>query len=315
MIEYSYIVGPVVGGIIGYITNDLAIKMLFRPHTAKYFFGMRLPFTPGIIPKEKERIAIAMGGAISENLMSKEVLERNLLSEEMISKIRLALSDFFDKQFVNTESLQQFLLHYLTEADIVSIVNNLKRELTTQVSQTLSDSQLGNEIADVVIEHVSSKLRIEGLDISIPKMVLNLFGNTLWGALADLIQIPARHFLAKSINNMLIDHGLEIVNNLLSSQIESFLSTSVKVLLEGKRQQVENFCDAVMSLYKKMISDELPKILSTINIPMIIESRINEMDMNETEKLIFQVMDKELKAIVWLGALLGFIMGFVNVFV
>ena len=35
----------------------------------------------------------------------------------------------------------------------------------------------------------------------------------------------------------------------------------------------------------------------------------------ETEKLIFQVMDKELKAIVWLGALLGMIMGSINLLV
>lgn len=39
------------------------------------------------------------------------------------------------------------------------------------------------------------------------------------------------------------------------------------------------------------------------------------MEMNETEKLIFQVMDKELKAIVWLGALLGLLMGSVNIII
>ena len=39
------------------------------------------------------------------------------------------------------------------------------------------------------------------------------------------------------------------------------------------------------------------------------------MDMDETEKLIFQVMDKELKAIVWLGAALGTIMGCVNLLI
>ena len=26
--------------------------MLFRPHTAKHIMGWRVPFTPGIIPKE-----------------------------------------------------------------------------------------------------------------------------------------------------------------------------------------------------------------------------------------------------------------------
>ena len=30
--------GPAVGAVIGYITNDIAIRMLFRPHQAKYIF-------------------------------------------------------------------------------------------------------------------------------------------------------------------------------------------------------------------------------------------------------------------------------------
>lgn len=39
------------------------------------------------------------------------------------------------------------------------------------------------------------------------------------------------------------------------------------------------------------------------------------MDMAETEKLILQVMNKELRAVVWLGALLGMVMGCVNIFI
>lgn len=83
MIEMQYMLAPLIGGVIGYITNDIAIRMLFRPHRAKYLFGIHIPFTPGIIPKEKGRIAEAIGNAISENLMNKDVLERYLLSEDM----------------------------------------------------------------------------------------------------------------------------------------------------------------------------------------------------------------------------------------
>lgn len=39
---------------------------------------------------------------------------------------------------------------------------------------------------------------------------------------------------------------------------------------------------------------------------------VNEMDVAETENLMLQVMNKELKAIVWLGAGLGLIMGSIN---
>ena len=61
-----------------------------------------------------------------------------------------------------------------------------------------------------------------------------------------------------------------------------------------------------------MIRERLPRILAAVDISKIIEDRINELDMAEAERLIFEVMDKELRAIVWVGAGLGFIMGFIN---
>lgn len=86
-----YIIPPLVGGVIGYVTNDIAIRMLLRPHTAKHIMGWRVPFTPGIIPKEKGRIAEAVGTAISDNLMSQEVLEKYLLSIGCVRRLRTSL--------------------------------------------------------------------------------------------------------------------------------------------------------------------------------------------------------------------------------
>ena len=64
-----------------------------------------------------------------------------------------------------------------------------------------------------------------------------------------------------------------------------------------------------MSVYRTIISDHLPRILEGLNISAIVEDRIKEMDMAEAEQIILTVMNKELRAIVWLGALLGAIMG------
>ena len=47
----NYISGPVIGAIIGLVTNYLAVRMLFHPYKPFKIFGVRLPFTPGIIPK------------------------------------------------------------------------------------------------------------------------------------------------------------------------------------------------------------------------------------------------------------------------
>ena len=313
--DWSYVIAPVVGGVIGYSTNWLAIKMLFRPHTAKFLFGKRLPFTPGIIPKEKPRMATAIGGAISENLMSREVLEKNLLSEEMLDRIRTSITGFFVRQQQNDETLHEFLLHYLSEDDIRNAVGSVKTELTGQLVDRMSKSGLGEKIAEVAARHVTDKLRSDGLDLNLPGLLARLIGPRLWNKLADVLEIPIRKFLTKNINQLMEKNGAEMVGNLITNEVSAFEKTPMRELLSGKDEQIRQFTESALTFYHTVISEHLPRILSAIDIPRIVEGRINEMSMDDTEKLILDLMDKELKAIVWLGALLGMIMGCVNIFI
>ena len=126
---------------------------------------------------------------------------------------------------------------------------------------------------------------------------------------------PVEQALGKNINEMLQNNSEEIVGNLIGNEISNLMDCKMSNLLANKDEQIGQIKLSITSLYRTIITEHLPKILEAINISKIVEERINEMDMDETEKLIFQVMDKELKAIVWLGALLGMIMGCVNVFI
>lgn len=310
--DWSYLIPPLVGTFIGYSTNWLAIKMLFKPVHPKYLFGKRLPFTPGIIPKEKGRMATAIGSAISENLMSREVLEKNLLSDEMLGRIRSSIEGFFAAQQKNDETLHEFLLHYLPEEDVKKAVVSVRSELTIQLVSRMAYSNLGDKIAEVAARHVTDKLRSDGLDLNIPGLLARLIGPKLWNKLADLVEIPVRKFLSKNINQLMEKNGAEMVGNLISNEVSSFEQTPMRRLLEGKDNQIRQFTDSAVSFYRTVISEHLPRILAAIDIPKIVEGRINEMPMEDTEKLILELADKELKAIVWLGALLGMLMGCVN---
>lgn len=321
--DLSYIMAPLLGGVIGYITNDIAIRMLFRPHTAKYVFGIHIPFTPGIIPKEKERIAEAVGGVISENLMNKEVLERYLLSENMIEKVRSAVEEFIAIQQRNNETVVQFLGHYLSKEEIDTIAQNINRSITKQTYEKLADSSVGEKVAHIAIDHVAQKLTIDGAQElltgiggalgGLGGMAAGLFGGNIVAKFLGMLREPAEHFLAKNINTMLRDNGEEIVSNMIGGEVDNFLNKSVSKLLEGHEEQLAQAVNTIESIYRSIITEHLPKILQSIDISKIVRERINEMDVNETEKLIFQVMDKELKAIVWVGALLGLVMGSINI--
>lgn len=320
--EASYIIAPLLGGVIGYITNDIAIRMLFRPHTAKYIFGIHIPFTPGIIPKEKGRIAEAIGGVISENLMNKEVLERYLLSEDMVEKVRSAVEEFIATQQRNNETVSQFLGHYLSKEEIDTIAQNINRSITKQTYEKLADSSVGEKVAHIAIDHVAQKLTIDGAQEllsgiggalgGLGGMAAGLFGGNIVAKFLGMLREPAEHFLANNINTMLRNNGEEIVSNMIDGEVDNFLNKPVCKLLEGHEEQLVQAINTVELIYRNVITDHLPKILDSIDISKIVRERINEMDVNETEKLIFQVMDKELKAIVWLGALLGCMMGFTN---
>ena len=292
-----YLIGPAVGAVIGYITNDIAIRMLFRPHQAKYILGVHVPFTPGIIPKEKARIAGAIGKAVSENLMNREVLENSLLSDDMMSKLSNAIDEFVATQSKNEETIEEFARHYLTEDDIASMRTNVTDGVVKMITGKLQDSQLGESIARMATQHVMEKTR---------KSIAGKFGaDMLLQPIAQLVE----GILAKHINEILHNNSQQMVEGLVHDESEQLLSMTMRDLMIGHDDQVAQIKGGILNAYRVIITEHLPRILQDIDISGIIENRINEMEMAEAEAIILDVMKKELRAIVWLGALLGSIMG------
>lgn len=296
----SIMMRPVIGAVIGYITNDIAIRMLFRPRKAKYILGIHVPFTPGIIPKEKGRIAASIGEAISKNLMNREVLERTLLSDDMISKITSAIDSFAATQRSNDETLRKYLLHYLSSEEIEQACKGASSGLSRQIHNALAESPLGSQIARMVISHAIDKTRS------------SLFGRFGADQFLAVIAAPAEKLLAKNIDSMLREHSAEMVDRLVGDQFDSLLSTPMRRIFTDHADLVDNLSAMTVQFYRMLITERLPRVLEAVNISRIVETRILEMDERESERLILEVMNKELRAIVWLGALLGFIMGCIN---
>jgi uncharacterized membrane protein YheB (UPF0754 family) len=96
---WIYIAPPVAGAIIGYFTNDIAIKMLFRPYKPIYIGKRQLPFTPGLIPRNQERLAKRIADTIMGSLLTPGELQKlaqRLLQTERVQGailwlLRLAL--------------------------------------------------------------------------------------------------------------------------------------------------------------------------------------------------------------------------------
>ena len=300
---YHYFIGPAVGAVIGYITNDIAIRMLFRPHQAKYFMGIHIPFTPGIIPKEKSRIAASIGKAVSENLMNKDVLEKSLLSDDMLHKMDAAIDEFVATQSQNNETIEQFARHYLSDEDIDAMRSDVTGGIVKMITVKLQDSSMGDSIAHLATEHALEKTR-----------------NSLAGRLgADLLMQPLAQpiekLMAKHINEILQNNSQQMVEQLVTEESDHLMNMTMSEMVTSHSEQLAQIKGGIFSAYRVIITEHLPRILQDIDISAIIEQRINEMEMAEAEAIILDVMKKELRAIVWLGALLGSFMGTVSSFV
>jgi uncharacterized membrane protein YheB (UPF0754 family) len=101
MAVWTYVVPPLAGLVIGYFTNDIAIKMLFRPYRPYRLFGWRIPFTPGLIPQNQPRLAKQIAKTIMGSLLTPEELHnlaRKLLqTERMQAGIRWLLGVALDR--------------------------------------------------------------------------------------------------------------------------------------------------------------------------------------------------------------------------
>lgn len=119
------LVPPIAGAIIGYFTNDLAIKMLFRPYRPLYVGQQRLPFTPGLIPRNQERLAQRVADTIVGSLLTPSELQkiaRRLLDIERVRSalqwlLRLALEQIQgDRQAKTVQILADILRDLMGES-------------------------------------------------------------------------------------------------------------------------------------------------------------------------------------------------------
>ena len=91
-----YLISSLIGAVIGYITNFIAIKMLFRPYKAKKIGSVTI-IPQGVIPKEKKNLAKNVANVVETHLLDKEEIHKLLNSEEFKNEIKNLISKKIDK--------------------------------------------------------------------------------------------------------------------------------------------------------------------------------------------------------------------------
>ncbi len=291
--------GPVIGALIGYCTNYIAVKMLFRPLKPIKIGNKTLPFTPGIIPKGQGRIARALGNAVGEHLFTKENICGMLLGEEtketVVEAVTKSIQDIQNKE----DTLEEFLGHYVDREDYDSMKEHLEEFITEKIGRGLEDLDVGTIIAEEGAKEVREKF-----SGSMVSMFLN-------DDLIRSIAVP----IGNKVGEYIREHGREKVRPLVVGEIAAVECMSVSELLEPVPLGDEKIRRLVDDAYVKFVQDRAEEIAGKFHVNQVVEDKVNQMDVLEVEHLLLGVMKKELNAVINLGALIGFVIGLLNLLI
>lgn len=276
---------------IGYGTNYIAIKMLFRPQKEIRIGSCRVPFTPGVIPRNKPRIAAAVGKAVSENLLTREDMTD-----------RLTQAGFKEKL---TDSIQDALTEQT--APLSALLPCQEEELTQEISQVI-----GGKILDGLKKVDMNALVTEVAQTSFGDLLGNpMIAMFLGGGMLDNICQK----LSAGVSIYLEEKGPEIIALMVKEELDRMLDKPIRENLDDLGIPEEVLRNLLETVVGHVLENNIQSVLGSLDVKAVVEDKINDMDARELEDLVLSVMKNELQAIVNLGAVIGAVIGVVNIFI
>ncbi|MDI6534127.1 MULTISPECIES: DUF445 domain-containing protein [Bacillus] len=127
------------GAIIGGYTNHLAIKMLFRPHRPIYIGKFQVPFTPGLIPKRRDELAVQLGKMVVDHLLTPEGIGKKLTNKDFQTSLIRWTQVEVDKVITNEQSLRDMLEKWNLEHVEEEAIGKIEHVITEKIHAFLAE--------------------------------------------------------------------------------------------------------------------------------------------------------------------------------
>ena len=264
--------GPIIGAVIGYFTNMIAVKMLFYPQKEIRLFGRRLPFTPGVIPKGRARLAASVGTVIEKHLLTREDITRHLLSEQAEKKVADTVMEKLSGN-IKDEILA------LTDMDSETYEQR-KAEIVKTVSVQIVNAIQSSGATDTIVTAFSEALK-EKVNYTPLKLIVN-------DITLNAVIPPTKDML----DTMIDERGTEYIAPVVDKKLNESDSQSGLDLLAQFNLDEHTVRKAVIDAYRKIVNQSVDGILQSVNISSLVEEKINDMSIEEMEKLVQDVIVK-----------------------
>ena len=291
----TYLLPPLIGAVIGYFTNYIAVKMLFYPHKPVCLFGHQLPLTPGAIPKGKARLAKSAGKIVQDELFMHEDISGRPLTEEVEKPLLDKVMSILDADIRETGSVM---------AGSTEKYGRLEENFTELLSLKITDAIKRMDIPGTI--HREGKAML--LDHVLNSRVLAV-------GVSDSMIDRVMNAVSEKMEEFIDARGPEMVSEITTSRIHDLGNRTPLYVLELAGYDPEFVRRKITEAYRESVVNAVNSALRRIDVAKVVEDKINAMSVEELEKGVLTVMKTELKLIVDLGALIGLVIGSINIFI
>ena len=288
---WHYIIPPLIGAVIGYCTNYIAVKMLFRPRNEIKVLGHTLPFTPGAIPKNKPRLAKAIGEVVETTFFGEETISAQFLSGEaednavaqMVRGMDRPISDLGISVLGSEEKYEKGL-------------DRLSEILSQQLLQSLRSGETIRMVSDTVIDKLVDQFR----------------GGMLGMFITDSFVESAKQMVEAGIQGEIEDKGEEFLNRMVRSQMDTWSRDTLSEIAFEAGYSDERVERILRKAYRGAVKSAVPALIDRINVSGMIEEKVNDMSNEQLEELVLSFMKRELNLFLNVGALIVLFVGCLN---
>ena len=256
-----YIIGALIGAVIGYITNWLAIKMLFRPREAKYIFGMKLPFTPGLIPKEKSRIANKVGETVGTHLLNSDSLSKALKDDKIKSKFNEVAKEKINQVINSNSTLEESLKNTLGE-NYYALKGNMINNIAKTILESIQEEEFKNKLKFYIVDSIKERLNKN------PEKIIDFINSNKFREVIinTLEEEKTRDIIGKALLKEVKTLGKEdlTIEEVIPENIKPYIEEYVKSQKDTFVDIIKNLLrdDEVSHKIKSAINDNIPSIVS-----------------------------------------------------
>ncbi|UHJ49743.1 DUF445 domain-containing protein [Bacillus paranthracis] len=273
------------GAIIGGFTNHLAIKMLFRPHRPMYIGKFQVPFTPGLIPKRRDELAVQLGKMVVEHLLTPEGIGKKLTNEEFQKGLIHWAQVEVDKVITNEQSLR----HMLEKWDVAHV----EKEATEKIEQVIIEK------IQAFLEDYYTYTWEQALPHSVHEKIENAIPNVSAFILKRAIHFfeseEGKSRLSKMIDDFFASRGtlLNLVGMFLGnvSVVDRVQPEVIKFLGQDGTKQL--LTDVLQKEWKKLKGRDVKEVETFVEKEMIVSSILSAVKVEETvSKFLNQSMQQ-----------------------